>query len=53
MKKYEKPNLTCLEMSSFEDVSAFSKFDSFDGAYSTLDQNVSSYLWTSGKGYEA
>jgi hypothetical protein len=55
MKKYEKPFMTCLAMSSVEDLSAFSNFDSFEGALDNLGttDTVNSYTWNSGLGYEA
>lgn len=49
MKKYEKPSVERLEVSSTEDMAAFLKFDTLDGNF----QAISSYLETSGKGYEA
>lgn len=51
MKKYEKPSIKCLALSSTEDISAFLKFDDFSGLYSSA--SVSSYLSTSGEVYQA
>lgn len=53
MKKYEKPSIVCLEMSSIEDLSAFSKFDNFEGSFTELDGGMNSYMWTSGDKFDA
>ena len=49
MKKYEKPSVARLAVSSMEDMAAFLKFDTLDGSF----QAISSYLESSGQRYEA
>ena len=51
MKKYEKPSIQSLAMSSLEETSAFSKFDSLENFGTTTD-SVNSFTWSSGLGYE-